>query len=164
MYIHVALQAVREFLKHHVTMRFPVTLLTLRNVSVFGMAFCTRYLTMFACRCSDLVVSRCMTSAADIVLYGVVISDLKRTVHRVTCQTILYGLISGMRFVAFHASGDISVFVMMTLDTLHHRVFARVCLKYLVYLSVTVPAGFPELRRHSHLGFWCVRIGMACRT
>ncbi len=154
MYIHVALQAVREFLKHNVTMGFPVTLLTLRNVSVFGMAFCTRYLTMFACRCSDLVVSRCMTGAADIVLYGIVVRNLKRTMHRVTRQTILDGLVSGMGFMAFHAGRDITVLVMMTLDTLHHRMFARIRLKYLVYLSVTVPAGFSELRCHSHLGLW----------
>ena len=101
--IHMALQTIREFLEYYVTMGFAVTILTLRNIFVACVTFCTGNLPVFAFRIFNFIVDGAVASATHFIRSIFRIFDDQRSVRGMTDQTILDGLVCRMRFMAFHA-------------------------------------------------------------
>lgn len=164
MYVYVALQAVRELLKHYFAMRLTMAFLTLWNVFMSRMALCARYLPVSALRILYLLVFLSMTGGADFVLCGIGVRYLERLMHGMACQTFFHGLPLAMWLMAFHTGRNVSMFVMMTKCAVYLGMFARVLLEHLANLGVARGALFCELRAHSHLCFRSVRICVTSRT
>lgn len=102
MNIDMALQTIGKFLEHCVSMRFCMAFLAFWNISVLGMAFCARYLTVSAQGRLDFIVSRAVASAANSIPCCFRISDLEGRMNRMAGQTLFYGLICSVRLMALH--------------------------------------------------------------
>ena len=80
----MALKAVRELLEHYLAVRLAVTVLALRNSSVFCVAFCAGNLAVLTGGCSDFVVYRTVASPAYIIFRRLGIRYLQRVVGGMT--------------------------------------------------------------------------------